>query len=215
MVLIGVGVFIAWKSGLSLYRHEHIIPGYAVLIVAAVSIVAKEWAYQVTQRIARRVWSPALRANAWHHRSDALSSVAVLFGGITGLLGWGHGDQLAAIAVGVMISIAGLNALWRSFVEFTEGSISAEERESIIKAIQSVPGVKSWHRLRTRMVGRELFMDVHLLVDARISVAEGHIVCSAVESAIAQSMRRPTNIVIHCEPEHDPAAMNNELLSQE
>ena len=215
LVLVGAGVAIAWKAGLSLYQGEHNIPGYAVLVVAVVSIVSKEWIYQVTQRVARRVRSAALRVNAWHHRSDALSSVAVLFGGIAGMLGWGHGDQLAAIVVGVMISLIGLNALWRVFVELTEGSISTEEQKVIVEAIQSVPEVKSWHRLRTRLVGREVFMDIHLLVDARLSVVEGHRICSAVESAIAQSMERPINIVVHCEPQPDPDATDKRQSGQE
>jgi len=205
-MLVGAGIFIAWKSGLSLYQGEVNIPGYAVLVVAAVSILSKEWIYQVTQRVARRVGSSALHVNAWHHRTDALSSVAVLFGAAAGLLGWGHGDQSAAIVVGVMISIVGLIALWKVFVEVTEGSISAEEQRSIVEAIQSVPGVKGWHRLRTRLVGREVFMDVHVLVDEGLSVADGHRICSTVESAIAQSMERPINIVVHCEPDKDPDA---------
>ena len=205
-MLVGAGIFIAWKSGLSLYQGEVNIPGYAVLVVAAVSILSKEWIYQITQRVARRVGSSALHVNAWHHRTDALSSVAVLFGAVAGLLGWGHGDQSAAIVVGVMISIVGLIALWKVFVEVTEGSISAEEQRSIVEAIQSVPGVKGWHRLRTRLVGREVFMDVHVLVDEGLSVADGHRICSTVESAIAQSMERPINIVVHCEPDKDPDA---------
>jgi len=203
-VLVAVGFLIVWNAGLSLYRHEHNFPGYAVIVVAAVSIGSKEWIYQITQRVARRVRSPALRANAWHHRSDALSSVAVLFGAIAGLVGWGHGDQLAAIAVGVMIGVVGLNVIWRAFVDFTESSIPVEEQKSIAEVIQSVPGVKGWHRLRTRLVGREVFMDLHLLVDAQLSVAEGHEVCNAVESAIEQAMERPLNILVHLEPARDP-----------
>ena len=203
-MLVGAGIFIAWKSGLSLYRGEINIPGYAVVVVAAVSILSKEWIYRVTQRVARQVGSSALRVNAWHHRSDALSSVAVLFGAVAGLVGWGYGDQSAAIVVGVMVSIVGLNALWKVFVELTEGSISGEEQKSIVEAIQSVPGVKGWHRLRTRLVGREVFMDIHLLVDSGLSVAEGHRICSTVESTIMQTVQRPINIVVHCEPERDP-----------
>ncbi len=214
-VLIGAGIFIAWKSGFSLYRGEINIPGYAVLVVAAVSILSKEWIYQVTQRVARRVGSSALRVNAWHHRSDALSSVAVLFGAVAGLLGWGHGDQSAAIAVGMMVSIVGLNALWKVFVELTEGSVSGEEQESIVDAIRSVPGVKGWHRLRTRLVGREVFMDVHVLVDSRLSVAEGHRICSIVESAIVQTVERPINIVVHCEPQTDPDATGEKRSGQQ
>lgn len=201
VALVGAGVAIAWDAGLSLYRQEYNIPGYPVLIVAAVSIVSKEWLYQITRRVARRVMSAALSANAWHHRSDALSSVAVLIGGAAGLLGWGHGDQVAAIAVGVMVAIVGLNSIWKVFMELTEGSISAAERSSIVRAIESVSGVRGWHRLRTRLVGREVFMDVHLLVDAGLSVGEGHAICTAVEKAIDLSLDRPVSVVVHCEPE--------------
>jgi len=205
VALVGAGIAITWHAGLSLYRQEHNIPGYPVLVVAAVSIVSKEWLYQITRRVARRVRSAALHANAWHHRSDALSSVAVLIGAVAGLLGWGHGDQIAAVAVGVMVGIVGLNSIWKVFLELTEGSISAEERQSIAKAIESVPGVSGWHRLRTRLVGREVCMDVHVLVDKNLSVGEGHAVCTAVEEAIDLSLGRPVSVVVHCEPGDDPA----------
>ncbi len=204
MVLVVVGLYLAGEAGLSLYRQEESFPGYAVIVVAIISIIIKEAIYQVTQRIAHRVKSSSLHANAWHHRSDALSSVAVLAGGIAGLAGWGYADTLAAIVVGVMIALVGLNTLWKVFVELSEGSVSTKERESIISAIQNVPGVRSWHRLRTRLVGRQAFMDVHVQVDANLSVAEGHRICSNVECAIADSMDRPINIVVHCEPDIDP-----------
>ncbi|UCG83350.1 MAG: cation transporter [Dehalococcoidia bacterium] len=200
-VLLGAGLYIIWEAGSALYRQEVNIPGYPVIVVAILSIVSKEWMYRVTRRVARRVGSSALYVNAWHHRSDALSSVAVLVGSIAGVAGWGHGDQVAAIVVGAMVCIVGINALWKVFIELTEGSISPSEQESIVKAIQSVQGVKSWHRLRTRLVGREVFMDVHVQVDAGLSVAEGHRICSAVEHAIAGSMERTVNVVVHCEPE--------------
>ncbi len=201
VALVAAGVAIAWDAGLSLYRQEHNIPGYPVLIVAAVSIVSKEWLYQITRRVARRVRSAALSANAWHHRSDALSSVAVLIGAVAGILGWGHGDQIAAVAVGVMVAIVGLSSIWKVFLELTEGSISAEERQSIVEVIENVPGVRGWHRLRTRLVGREVCMDVHVLVDKSLSVGEGHAVCTAVEEAIDLSLDRPVSVVVHCEPE--------------
>lgn len=204
VVLISAGFYIVWEAGSALYRQEVNIPGYPVIVVAVLSIVSKEWIYRVTRRVARRVGSSALYVNAWHHRSDALSSVAVLVGGIAGAAGWGQGDQVAATVVGAMVCVVGINALWKVFIEFTEGSISANERESITEAIQSVGGVKSWHRLRTRLVGREVFMDVHVRVDAGLSVAEGHRICSAVENAIAGSMERTVNVVVHCEPEREP-----------
>ena len=199
-VLLSAGFYIAWDAGMALYRQEESIPGYPGIVVAVFSIVSKEWIYRVTRRAARRVGSSILYVNAWHHRSDALSSIAVLCGGIAGLAGWGHGDQVAAIVVGAMILLVGLNALWKVFVELTEGSISAHEQESIAEAIRSVNGVKNWHRLRTRLVGREAYMDVHVKVDAGLSVAEGHRICTQVETAIAGSIDRTVNIVVHCEP---------------
>jgi len=214
-VLVAGGFAIAWKAGLALYRHEENIPGYAVIIVAAVSIISKEWIYQATQRVARRVGSPALRANAWHHRSDALSSVAVLCGGIAGSVGWGYGDRVAAIVVGLVVAAIGVNAIWKVFVELSEGSISAEESKLIGEAIQGVPGVKGWHRLRTRLVGREVFMDVHVLVDAWLSIDEAHRICSTVERAAAGSLKRPSNVVVHCEPDRGFTDTNGELRSQD
>jgi cation diffusion facilitator family transporter len=210
VALVAAGIAITWNAGLSLYRQEHNIPGYPVLVVAAVSIVSKEWLYHITRRVARRVRSAALSANAWHHRSDALSSVAVLIGGAAGLFGWGHGDQVAAIAVGVMVAVVGAGSLWKVFLELTEGSISADERQSIAKAIESVPGVKGWYRLRTRLVGREVFMDVNVLVDKGLSVGEGHAICTAVEEAIELSLDHPVSVVVHCEPKEEPGEQSEE-----
>ncbi len=203
VALIAVGVVIAWEAGLSLYRHETIIAGYPVLAVAVVSIASKEWIYRVTQRVARRLGSPALSANAWHHRSDAMSSVAVLVGAIAGLFGWEHGDQVAAVAVGAMVSLVGARALFGTLVDFTEKSIPAKEREIIARAVENVPGVRGWHRLRTRMVGREVFMDIHVLVDARLSVARAHEIVNTVESTVRGSLDRPVNLLVHYEPADD------------
>ena len=208
VMLIGAGLFFIWDASYSLYRGEVNIPGYPVIIVALISILAKEGIYQVTQRVARRTKSSVLCINAWHHRSDALSSVAVLIGAITGLFGWGHGDQSATIAVGILIIIVGINALRNTFTELSEASIPTDEQDVIVEAIQSVPGVRSWHYLRTRLVGREIFMDVHVQVDARLSVAEGHAICHAVENAIVGATDRSINIVVHCEPESDSPETN-------
>ena len=203
VALVAVGVLIVWEAGLSLYRHEHNIVGYPVLIVAVVSIASKEWIYRVTQRVARRLSSPALSANAWHHRSDALSSVAVLIGAAGGILGWGHGDQIAAVAVGVMVGLVGARTVLGTFLDFTERSIPMKEREAITRAVENVPGVRGWHRLRTRTVGREVFMDMHVLVDARLSVAEAHDIVNAVESEVRSSLDRPVNLLVHYEPAQD------------
>jgi len=198
--LVAVGSFIVAEAALSLYRHEHIIAGYPVLVVAVLSIASKEWLYQATQRVARRLRSSALSANAWHHRSDAMSSVAVLVGAIAGLFGWEHGDQTAAIAVGAMVIVVGAGTIFRALFDFTETAVPEAERESITRAVEGVPGVEGWHRLRTRTVGREVFMDVHVLVDDRLSVVQAHDIASAVERKVRDSLDRPVNLVVHYEP---------------
>lgn len=201
LLLIMAGCAIAITAGLDIYHDRTSMPGYPVLAVAAVSIAIKEWLFRFTRQVGRRVNSTALHVNAWHHRSDALSSIAVLFGAIAGLAGWGHGDHAAAVAVGVMIVVVGLRAIRECFIELSEGTIASEERQSIINAIGEVSGVRSWHKLRTRLVGREVFMDIHVRVDARLSVDEGHQICCDVEQAIARTVKRPINIVVHCEPD--------------
>ncbi len=200
VVLVGAGFYLAWQAGNSLYRQEQSFPGAGVIVVAAASIFAKEAVYQFTKRVARRLKSASLHVNAWHHRSDALSSVAVLFGAIAAQAGWGYGDQAAAIVVGLMVSGVGLKAIWDILVELSEGSVSDEEQTAIVSAIERVPGVRNWHRLRTRLVGREVFMDVHVRVDPALSVSEGHNICSAIERSIVDTTERPINVVVHCEP---------------
>ncbi len=198
-LIIGGGI-IAWRAVESIIDFEERFPGYPMLLVAAISIVSKEWMYRATRRVARRTSSPALSANAWHHRSDALSSVAVFIGGAAILVGWGYGDQAAALVIGLMVAGIGANNIWKLFQEFSEGSISREERRRIENVVGQVPGILGWHQLRTRMVGREIFMDIHVLVDPDISLSEAHDICSAVEQRVSQAMDRPTNVIVHCEP---------------
>jgi cation diffusion facilitator family transporter len=201
-VLIFVGFYIAWNAGAALYAHRESYPGGVVLLViATVSILFKEWLYRRTEKISRKVGSAALHANAWHHRSDALSSVAVLMGGAATLLGWGHADQVAGIIVGLMVVSAGGKTVAGVFHELSEGSLSSEQLRTIETAIGELDSVHAWHRLRTRQVGREFFIDVHVLVDSNLSFLEAHRVSMEVENAVERAFDRPVNIVVHVEPD--------------
>jgi cation diffusion facilitator family transporter len=200
-ILIGVGLFIVWEAGTAFYAHAHHFPGPAVLVVAAVSILAKEGVYRRTIAVARKVNSTALHANAWHHRSDALSSVAVLLGGAGGLLGWGHADQVAGIVVGLMVSASGGSTLYEVMKELTEGTPCAEDLEAIKQAVRRVPRVEQFHQLRTRRVGREVFVDLHVLVEPALSLLEGHRISMQVEEAVRNACRQPVNVMVHVEPD--------------
>jgi cation diffusion facilitator family transporter len=208
--LILVGLYIAWDAGSALYRHVDTYPGVAVVVTAIASILAKEWLYRRTIRIGREVGSAALTANAWHHRSDALSSVAVLLGGIGGLLGWGHADQIAGIVVGGMVLLAGGRTVRDVLHELVEGALSDREIAAIRTAVSTVLQVNSWHQLRTRRVGRETFIELHVLVDPDLSLLQGHQISMQVEEAVRSALARPVNVMVHIEPDTPELASHNQ-----
>ncbi len=200
-VLVLVGFYLAWEGVSALVRGIHSFPGAAVIAIAGLSILVKEWLYRRTVSVAVRVGSSALHANAWHHRSDALSSVAVLAGGVGGLLGWGHADQLAGLIVGLMVVSAGVQTLLQVLHELSEGGLTHQEIEGIRRAIEATEGVRSWHQLRGRRVGRETFLDVHVLVDPTLRVLDSHRISMRVEDAIQSAIDRPVNAIVHIEPD--------------
>lgn len=200
-ILILVGGFIAWEAVAALRGGVVNFPGVPVLLIAAISIVVKEWLYRRTIRVARDVDSAALHANAWHHRSDALSSIAVLAGGIGGLAGWGQADHFAGLIVGLMVVAAGARTLIVVLHEISEGGLAREEVARIEASIAEVDGVREWHYLRTRRVGRETFIDLHVLVAPDLSIVDAHQISSDVETSLHKACNRPANVTVHIEPD--------------
>lgn len=201
LVLILVGGVMIYYATMAIIRDEVTIPRLGVLIVAIVSIAAKEWLYRATQKIAIQSHSPALYANAWHHRSDALSSVAVVIGFISLEFGFGHGDQVAAIAVGLMIIFVGVRIIGDCLHELTESAIDTDTIEHIKNIINSDSSIRQWHKLRTRTVGREVFLDLHILVDPDLSIGAAHEITESLENALDEQITRPVNITVHIEPD--------------
>ncbi|MBA7657989.1 Magnetosome protein MamB [subsurface metagenome] len=201
LVLILVGGVMIYYATMAIARDEVTTPRLAVLIAAIVSIAAKEWLYRATQKIAIQSHSPALYANAWHHRSDALSSVAVVIGFISLEFGFGHGDQVAAIAVGLMIIWVGVRVIGDSLRELTEGAVDSDTVERIRDVINAESSIRQWHKLRTRTVGREVFLDLHILVDPDLSIGAAHEIAESLENALDEQITRPVNITVHIEPD--------------
>lgn len=201
VVLMFVGGAMIYHATLSIAKDEVTKPHLAILGVAVVSIAAKEWLYRATRKIAVRSNSSALYANAWHHRSDALSSVAVMVGFVSLELGFDHGDQVAAICVGLMIILVGVKIIGDSFRELTESAVDSETIEHIRRIIDADSSIRQWHQLRTRTVGREVFLDVHILVDPKLDVATAHEITVSLENALDEQITRPVNIVVHIEPD--------------
>jgi len=201
LILIFVGGAMIYYAIMAIARDEMTTPRIGVLIAAMFSIAAKEWLYRVTRKAAIRSNSPALYANAWHHRSDAFSSIAVVIGFVSLEFGFGHGDQTAAVAVGLMIIFVGVRVIGDCMRELTESAIDADTIEHIEQIINSDSSIRHWHKLRTRTVGREIFLDLHILVDPQLNVAAAHEITESLENALDKEISRPVNITVHIEPD--------------
>jgi cation diffusion facilitator family transporter len=214
LILIAIGVGFILSSGKAILRHEHKFPGIIVLIVATISVFSKEVLFYKTREVSRETESAALYANAWHHRSDSLSSVAVLLGGVVSLFGWGHGDQLATIVVGFMICAVGAKIFYDCVIELADTSADKESIQTISEIISEQTDIAAWHELRTRKLGGELFLDVHICVDPGLSVQKGHDISNRLESEIKKKLSKPVNILVHIEPDEknvDPKKCNHEF----
>ncbi len=201
VILAVVGTLIVIRAAADIAANKHVVPHYAVLFVALLSIVLKEFLYRITKRVARKLHSTALYANAWHHRSDALSSIAVVAGFVALRFGFRHGDGLAAAAVGLMIILVAARILSDCFNELTEVAVDDETFEGIKTIINGDPAIRHWHRLRTRTVGREVFLDLHILVDPALSIAAAHEIAEHLENTLHEQITRPVNIIVHIEPD--------------
>lgn len=206
-LLILVALGIAWDAGSRLFNPTRLLaPGISALVIACVVVFAKEVLYRYTVRVARRVRSDMVLANAWHHRSDALSSVVVVIGILGTMAGLGYLDAIAAVAVSAMIAKAGWEIGWRSLRELVDTGLAPERVESIRATILAVDGVQALHLLRTRSMGGKALVDVHLLVDPKLSVSEGHQISEAVRTKLIHDIDEVGDVTVHIDPEDDEVA---------
>ncbi|MGD8236561.1 MAG: cation diffusion facilitator family transporter [Chromatiales bacterium] len=204
VALILVAIGIAWDAVSRLFEPERLFqPGIWALVVALLSVVLKEWIYRYTMRVAKRVRSPMLEANAWHSRSDAISSIVVVIGVGGTMLGLDYLDAIAAVGVALMVAKIGWDLGWESLHELADRALEEERVAKIRTAILAVDGVRHLHLLRSRKVGHEALVDVHVQVDPWLSVSEGHMIAIAVEEAAKASLDEVTDVTVHIDPEDD------------
>lgn len=200
---IGIVVSGAVKLSSWLQGEDIPAPGRMALWAALLSIAAKELLFRYTDAQGRKLDSPALRANAWHHRSDALSSIGAAIG-IAGalLLGdrWTVLDPLASIVIGAMLVKVAWDMLGPSFGELTDSSLPAETEQEIIRMIRDIPGIFEPHNLRTRRIGRLIAAEVHIRLDGNQSLSEAHEKASEVERRFKERFGRESHIIVHMEP---------------
>lgn len=184
-------------------NHISKVPTQIVLWIALSSIFLNELLYFWTKHIAKQIKSRLLMTNAWHHRSDSFSSIAVTLGIIGSWLGFPKLDSIAAIIVGLMILKIAWEFGWYSIRELVDTALSIEETEKIKLFIKEVPGVKAIHQLRTRSIAGSIFCDVHVLVDPSITVSEGHYIGQEVDKRLIASFPDITDVTVHIDTEDD------------
>ena len=202
---VAVGIIIEGAKKLTLWLRggELPAPGQIALWAALLSIVIKEILYQVTVRRGKAIDSQALITNAWHHRSDAISSIAAAFGiGGALLLGdrWTVLDPIVGIIVGAVLIKTSIDLIRGSMTDLTEGSLPEETEQEILEIIHSVPDVIDPHNLRTRRIGNQIAIEVHVRMDGATSLHEAHERATLIESKLRDRFGKCSHISIHMEP---------------
>ncbi len=197
----GVMKIVAWANGAQLEA-----PGMLALWAALLSIVLKEATFRYSMVKARQLHSQAVEANAWHHRSDAFSSVGTTVGiGGAIFLGerWTVLDPVASVIVGLFIVKVSLNLLRVGIGDLMEQSLPDEVEAEILRLAASVPGVSEPHDLRTRRIGNHYAIELHILMDGDLSLREAHEKASQVEELLRSHYGEETHIAVHVEPQED------------
>ncbi len=207
-MLFAVGLWICWEGGKKIWDVAHGVvlnqPGKIALWAALISILIKEVLYQWTVRVGKSVGSQAVMANAWHHRSDAFSSVATAIGiGGAIFLGekWRVLDPLTAVAVSVFIIIVAIRFIKKSLDELLEKSLPPETEQEILDIIALFPEAHDPHNLRTRRIGNDVAIEVHIRFNKNLSVASAHQTATEIEMKLREKFGQHTHIVTHIEPQ--------------
>ncbi len=204
IVVSGATKLASWLQGEDLPS-----PGKIALWAALISIITKEILFQYTRIKGRKLNSPALEANAWHHRSDALSSIGTAIGiGGAIVLGerWTVLDPLASIVVGAMLVKVAWDLLGPSFGELTDSSLPTDMEQEMLRIISAVEGVEDPHNLRTRRIGNHIATEVHIRLDGKLTLESAHEKASEVERRFKERFGKESHIIIHMEPRktHNP-----------
>lgn len=207
LALLMVGLYIFYNGARQIWDVMHGAeieqPGLVALIAAIVSILLKEWTYRFTVSVGKKVESQAVIANAWHHRSDALSSIGTAIG-IGGAIllgkGWAVLDPVAALVVSVFIVKTALGLLSTSSGELLEKSLPKEVEKKIVDIVESEPEVSEVHHLCTRRIGNNIAIEMHIRMPGEISLKDSHTRASDIERMLRQHFGEHTHINLHVEP---------------
>jgi cation diffusion facilitator family transporter len=200
--LAAAGFAMGWSAARDIYFGRTGNPAFLAAIVAGISILSKEALYRYTRLVGKRINSTALISNAWHHRSDALSSVAVLIGVVGAQLNprWGVLDSCAAIVVSALIVQVGATFVFAALKELVDTAPEKRVVDQIENCAYRVNGVLDVHDLRTRTSGGKVFAEIHIMVNGDMTVREGHAVAKAVERCLFDEVPRLDQAIVHVDP---------------
>ncbi len=202
-VLIAVGVGIVIDAMDRLASGDVNIPSSITLWVALLSVLSKEILYRYTLHYANKIKSSLLKANAWHHRSDAISSIVVLIGIAGSIYGIPYLDPAAAVIVAMMVAKIGWEIARESIDQLVDKGLDPEKVTRISKHISEIPGVSQMHMLRSRQMGADALLDVHIEVAPQLSVSEGHRISDEVSKQLTQTFPDVSQVLVHVDPEND------------
>lgn len=212
LAIIGTGIIFDAFDRLS--EPSELSYSALLLSVAALSILSKEALYWYTLKVAKACKSDMLKANAWHHRSDALSSIVVFIGILGSLNGYLYLDGIAAVIVGLMVIYIAWELGTSATKELVDTSIDAQQVEQLRNSIGRISGVNNVHSLRTRKIGQGISADVHVQVDPFLSVSEGHIISVSVERVAKECVEGLNDVTVHIDPEDDEIIAPHEDLPE-
>ena len=203
IALIATAFYLGIKAAWNIYYHGEHHPSGLALSGAGLSVILKEGLYHFTIRMGRRIKSQLIIANAWHHRSDALSSVAVFLGVGAAILNpeWHILDSFAALLVSFFIVKVGLQIMGKSLHEITDAAPGSEVMTKIRGCVLSVDGVLDIHDLRVRISGGLYQMETHITVDGRITVTEGHGIANEIEKCLTEEVEDIDRVIVHVDPD--------------
>ena len=200
LFLAFTGVMIGYEGIMALIQGEYSKPAPIALVAALLSIVVKEGMYWYTLHTAKKIKSVSMQADAWHHRTDAFSSVGTFIGILGASLGWSFLDPLTAVIVSIFIVKVGIDLFMQSTNQLVDKAASQDvihEIESLTNEVEDVVGI---HDLKTRVSGNKIYADLEILVDKSINVEEGHKIATQVHDKIEKELEEVKHCMVHVEP---------------
>jgi cation diffusion facilitator family transporter len=201
LIIIATGIGVIYETAFT--EGSGKTPGLPAATAALLSILINEGLYRYTKKVGKATQSPSLIANAWHHRSDAISSIAALIGIIGAFMGFPFMDPFAGAVVGCLIVKVGIDITCEGVRDLMDTALSDEHTKKIQSVLKNIPEVLHFHDLRTRVIGGKFLIDVHILVDSEMTVTEGHCIAETARRNLIRAMPNIQDVLVHVDGEPD------------